>query len=78
LYVTTARFFVIGGNLAAGGDEPDNRRVVEVHPAPEHPVHHQFGLRGEQFTTAVTALCVVFALGFAVVVAVLLSRRKKR
>jgi len=78
LYVTAARFFVIGGNLAAGGDEPDNRRVVESQPAPERPSDRQFGLRGEQFTTAVTALCVVFALGFAVVVAVLLSRRKPR
>jgi len=70
LYVTAARFFVIDGMLAMPGDVLDNRGVVEVHPVPERPSEPQFGLQGERFNTAVTALAVVFALGFAVVVAV--------
>ena len=60
------------------GDVLDNRAVVEVHPAPERPSEPQFGLQGERFNTAVKALVVVFVLGFAVVVAVLMSRRKPR
>jgi hypothetical protein len=71
--VTPARFFVIGANLAARGDVLDNRRVVEVHPTPEGPM----GLHGESLQTAVIALGVVFAVGIAVIVVVLLSRRKK-
>jgi hypothetical protein len=71
--VTAARFFVIGGNLAAAPDGPDNRVVVEVHPTPDRPK----GLQGEELQTAVIALGVVFAVGIAVVVVVLLSRKKK-
>ena len=68
----------IPGNLAAPPDPLDNRPVDEQNqpsaPPPDRPA---LGARGEDLTHIVTAFALVFVAGFALVVFVLMSRRRK-
>jgi hypothetical protein len=77
--VTTREdFFVfIGPNLAARGDAPDNRRVADQErtAAPDPP---RLGARGEDLVHYATAFGLLFLAGFALVVFVLLSRRRRK
>jgi hypothetical protein len=66
LYVVPARFFAIGGNVAAPRDGPDNRRVEQEH-----------GVAREFVGPLSLALGLLFLAGIGVVVFVLMSGRRK-
>jgi hypothetical protein len=54
----------------------DQDQAVELQPAPSPDRKRDAGLRGDRLQTGILALTLVFLTGFALLVMVLMSRRR--